>query len=86
MAEEFTRCCYGVTLARACGPGTARRAAPVGPIGWAGSEGSDVWDGYMAPSALGAAPPPRSSPTPHRARASAPPRRRLPSRSEQRHH
>jgi hypothetical protein len=38
MAEEFTRCCYGATLARACGPGTARRAAPVGRVhlGWLG--------------------------------------------------
>jgi monoamine oxidase len=58
MAEEFTRCCYGATSARACGPGTARRAAPVGRVHWAGSESSDVWNGYMAPSARGAAPPP----------------------------
>jgi hypothetical protein len=42
--------------------GKARRAGR--PIDWAGSEGCDVWDGYIAPSALGAAPPPRSSPTP----------------------
>jgi monoamine oxidase len=38
--------------------GTARRAAPVGRVHWAGSESSDVWNGYMVPSALGAALPP----------------------------
>ena len=42
-----------------------RRAAPVGRVHWAGSESSDVWNGYMAPSALGAALPPGSSPTPN---------------------
>ena len=64
MAEEFTRC-YGATLARACRPGTARRAAPAGRVHWAGSESADAWNGYKAPSALGAAPPPGSSPTPN---------------------
>ena len=42
-----------------------KRAAPAGRVHWAGSGSSDVRNGYMAPSALGAAPPPGSSPIPN---------------------
>lgn len=47
-AEEFTRGCYGGRLGAGAwtqyGPSLA---APVGHIHWAGSETSDVWNGYM---------------------------------------
>jgi monoamine oxidase len=48
MAEEFTRGCYGAHLGpgvwTAYGPELRR---PCGPIHWAGTETSSVWNGYM---------------------------------------
>ncbi len=47
-AEEWTRGCYGAHLATGAWTqfGEALRR-PCGPIHWAGTETSDVWNGYM---------------------------------------
>jgi monoamine oxidase len=48
MAEEFSRGCYGAHFApgvwTSYGPALT---APIGPIHWAGTECSPVWNGYM---------------------------------------
>ena len=48
MAEEFSRGCYGAHFApgvwTAYGPALTE---PIGPIHWAGTECSPVWNGYM---------------------------------------
>ncbi len=47
-AEEFTRGCYGGRLGAGVWTQYGRALAePVGRIHWAGSETSDVWNGYM---------------------------------------
>ncbi len=47
-AEEFTRGCYGGRLGGGVWTEYGKAlAAPVGRIHWAGSETSDVWNGYM---------------------------------------
>ena len=48
MAEEYSRGCYGGRM----GTGVWTRYAqslrePVGRIHWAGSETSDIWNGYL---------------------------------------
>ncbi|MFF3877860.1 flavin monoamine oxidase family protein [Streptomyces sp. NPDC001978] len=46
--EEFTRGCYGGRLGAGVWTQYGKAlAAPVGRIHWAGSETSDVWNGYM---------------------------------------
>jgi monoamine oxidase len=47
-AEEFTRGCYGGRLGAGVWTQYGKALAePVGRIHWAGSETSDVWNGYM---------------------------------------
>ena len=47
-AEEFTRGCYGGRLGAGAWTQYGKAlAAPVGRLHWAGSETSEVWNGYM---------------------------------------
>jgi len=47
-AEEYTRGCYGGRLAPGVWTQYGRQLArPVGRLHWAGSETSDIWNGYM---------------------------------------
>ena len=48
MAEEFSRGCYGAHFAPGVWTNYGRALTePIGPIHWAGTECSPVWNGYM---------------------------------------